>query len=94
VQAIAQLGALEFRGIVAQQKGNVVKDRFYSVGDVTSQPIDRESRDLDYEAGRFFFAIDPRALPGYPAIDGPRAESASPAADSGPQRDCACPPHV
>jgi len=69
VQAIAQLGALEFRGIVAQQKGNVVKDRFYSVGDVTSQPIDRESRDLDYEAGRFFFAIDPRALPGYPAID-------------------------
>jgi len=51
---------------VAQQKGNVVKDRFYSVGDVTSQPIDRESRDLDYEAGRFFFAIDPRALPATP----------------------------
>src|SRR6266487_706412 len=69
VQAIAQLGALEFRGILAQQKGNVVKDRFYSVGDVTSQPIDRESRDLAYEAGRFFFVIDPGALPNYPAID-------------------------
>src|SRR6266536_572885 len=69
IQAIAQVGPLEFRGILAQQKGNVVKDRFYSVGDVTSQPIDRESRDLDYEAGRFFFAIDPGALPGYPAID-------------------------
>ncbi|PYP40647.1 MAG: hypothetical protein DMD48_02840, partial [Gemmatimonadetes bacterium] len=69
VQAIAQLGALELRGILAQQKGNVVKDRFYSVGDVTSQPLDRESRDLDYEAGRFFFVIDPGALPGYPAID-------------------------
>src|SRR3989475_630693 len=69
VQAIAQVGPVEFRGIVAQQKGNIVKDRFYSVGDVTSQPLDREARDLDYEAGRFFFAIDPRALPGYPAID-------------------------
>ena len=69
VQAIAQVGPVEFRGILAQQKGNVVKDRFYSVGDVTSQPLDREARDLDYEPGRFFFVIDPAALPGYPAID-------------------------
>jgi hypothetical protein len=69
VQAVAQLGALELRGIFAQQKGNVVKDRFYTVGDVTSQPLDREARDLDYEPGRFFFAIDPAALPGYPAVD-------------------------
>jgi len=69
VQAIAQLGPVELRGILAQQKGNVVKDRFYSVGDVTRQPIDREARDLDYEPGRFFFVIDPAALPGYPAID-------------------------
>ena len=69
VQAIAQLGPVEFRGILAQQKGNVVKDRFYTVGEVTRQPIDREARDLDYEPGRFFFVIDPAALPGYPAID-------------------------
>src|SRR2546427_1188414 len=69
VQAIAQVGPVEFRAILAQQKGNVVKDRFYSVGDVTSQPLDREARDLDYESGRFFFVIDPAALPGYPAID-------------------------
>ena len=69
VQAIAQVGPLEFRGILAQQKGNVVKDRFYSIGDVTSQPLDREARDLDYESGRFFFVIDPAALPGFPAID-------------------------
>ncbi len=69
VQAIAQIGPLELRGIVAQQKGNIVKDRFYTVGDVTSQPLDREARDLDYEAGRFFFVIDPAALPGYPAVD-------------------------
>jgi len=69
VQAIAQLGPLEFRGILAQQKGNVVQDRFYTVGAVTSQPLDRQARDLDYETGRFFFVIDPAALPGYPAID-------------------------
>src|SRR5204862_3429016 len=67
IQAIAQVGPLELRGILAQQKGNIVKDRFYSVGDVTSQPLDREARDLDYESGRFFFAIDPSELPGYPA---------------------------
>jgi hypothetical protein len=69
VQAIAQVGPVEVRGIFAQQKGNVVKDRFYTVGEITSQPIDREARDLDYEPGRFFFVIDPVALPGYPAID-------------------------
>lgn len=69
VQAIAQLGPVEFRGIIAQQKGNIVKDRLYTVGDVTSQPLDRDARDLDYESGRFFFAIDPAALPRYPAID-------------------------
>ena len=69
VQAIAQVGPLEFRGIFAQQKGNMVKDRFYRVGETTSQPIDRDARDLDYEPGRFFFVIDPAALPGYPAID-------------------------
>jgi hypothetical protein len=69
VQAIAQLGPLELRGIYAQQKGNVVKDRVYSIGDVTTQPLDREVRDLDYEPGRFFFAIDPLGLPEYPAVD-------------------------
>jgi len=69
VQAIAQVGPLELRGIFAQQKGNVVKDRFYTVGEITSQPIDREARDLDYEPGRFFFVIDPAAVTGYPALD-------------------------
>src|SRR5438034_3115351 len=69
VQAVAQLGALEFRGIYAQQKGNVVRDRVYSVGETTTQPIARVARDLDYEAGRFFFAVDPALVPRYPAVD-------------------------
>ena len=69
VQAVGQIGPLELRGIYAQQKGNVVKDRFYTIGEVTSQPLDQELRDLDYEVGRFFFAADPAGLPGFPAID-------------------------
>ncbi|HXF96797.1 MAG TPA: cell surface protein SprA, partial [Gemmatimonadales bacterium] len=69
VQAVAQLGALELRGIYAQQKGNVVKDRIFTVGETTTQPTDRELRDLDYEQGRFFFAVDPAALPGFPEVD-------------------------
>ncbi len=69
VQAIGQLGPLELRGIFAQQKGNVIKDRLYTVGETTSQPLDRVARDLDYEAGRFFFAVDPALIPGYPAVD-------------------------
>ena len=69
VQAVAQVGPVEFRGIFAQQKGNVVKDRYYAVGETTIQPIDREARDLDYETGRFFFVIDPAAVAGYPALD-------------------------
>ncbi|HYR32579.1 MAG TPA: cell surface protein SprA, partial [Gemmatimonadales bacterium] len=69
VQAIGQLGPVEFRGIFAQQKGNVVRDRIYDVGQTTSQPLDRQARDLDYEAGRFFFAVDPSQIPGYPKVD-------------------------
>ncbi|HYL81415.1 MAG TPA: hypothetical protein VEU07_11415, partial [Candidatus Acidoferrum sp.] len=53
-QAVAQIGDLQLRGIYAQQKGTVVKDRTYSVGQVTNQSVSRDGRDLDYEAGRFF----------------------------------------
>jgi motility/secretion related protein SprA len=69
VQAVSQVGPLEVRGIYAQQKGNVVRDRTYNIGETTTEPIDRQFRDLDYEQGRFFFAIDPAAVPGYPAVD-------------------------
>ncbi|HKV70334.1 MAG TPA: cell surface protein SprA [Gemmatimonadales bacterium] len=68
-QAVAQVGDLQLRGIYAQQKGTVVKDRTYSVGDVTNQSVSRDGRDLDFEAGRFFFTVDPARIPGYPAVD-------------------------
>ena len=69
VQAEGQLGAFEIRGIMAQQKGSQLRTRVYTVGETTTQPVDRELRDLDYEAGRFFFAVNPALLPGYPDVD-------------------------
>ncbi|UCD23688.1 MAG: hypothetical protein JSW51_11720, partial [Gemmatimonadota bacterium] len=69
VQAEAQLGALNFRTIAAQQKGSAVRVREFTVGEAATQPVDFESRDLDFEAGRFFFVVNPVDLPGYPAID-------------------------
>ena len=68
-QAEGQIGAFEVRGILAQQKGSQLRTRVYTVGETTSQPVDRELRDLDYEAGRFFFSVNPLLLPGYPDID-------------------------
>ncbi len=69
VQLEGQLGALEFSGIYAQQRGNVVRDRVFTVGDATVQPVERELMDRDFEAARFFFVVDPATLPGYPAVD-------------------------
>lgn len=69
VQVQAQVGALHFKGIFAQQKGDLVRDRVFSIGEVTSQPVEREARDLDFEAGRFFAVLDPARFPDYPAVD-------------------------
>jgi len=69
VQAEAQLGPVQVSTIVAQQKGSAVRTRTFTIGDATTQPVDVEQRDLDFEAGRFFFVVDPTSLPGYPAVD-------------------------
>jgi hypothetical protein len=69
IQALAQAGPLEFRGVFAQQRGSSIRSRVFDIGDVATQPVDRESRDLDFEPGRFFFVVNPRNLPGYPAVD-------------------------
>jgi hypothetical protein len=68
-QAEGQLGPFELRGIMAQQKGSQLRTKVYTVGETTTLPVDRELRDLDYEAGRFFFTVDPQLLPGYPDVD-------------------------
>lgn len=69
VSARFQIGDLQLQALAASQKGSVVAERHYTIGATTSQPQDRQIRDLDYEAGRFFWVVDPARLPGYPAVD-------------------------
>ncbi len=69
VQAEAQVGPLNLRSIAAQQKGSAVRTRYFTVGDAATLPVDFEARDLDFEAGRFFFVVNPTALSDYPDID-------------------------
>lgn len=69
VRTEAQLGPVEFQSILAQQKGSSVRSRVFTVGDRTTQLVERQDRDVDFEDGRFFFVVDPRDLPGYPDVD-------------------------
>jgi cell surface protein SprA len=71
IQAIAQFGAVKFRAIAAQQKGNVVSNKVFTVGggSQTQSQVMRDIDDYQIEARRFFFLVDPRQLRGYPNID-------------------------
>ncbi|TFG51874.1 MAG: cell surface protein SprA, partial [Gemmatimonadales bacterium] len=69
VNASFELGPVQFQGLVATQKGSQIGERIYTVGATTVQPQDRQVRDIDYEAGRFYWVVDPRLIPGYPRID-------------------------
>jgi hypothetical protein len=69
VQAVAKIGDLRVRAIVAQQAGNVVRDRVFTVGSRTQQRVDRDIEDYQVEARRFFFTVDPRRFAGYPNVD-------------------------
>jgi hypothetical protein len=70
VNAKFEVGPFQFQTLAATQKGSQVANRVYTIGQTTSQPQDRQVRDLDFETGRFFWVVDPTtALPGYPAID-------------------------
>ena len=69
VMVEAQVGALDFSAIYAQQKGNVVRARTFAVGDQTVLPVDRLIADRDFEPQRFFFVVNPRLLAGYPDVD-------------------------
>jgi hypothetical protein len=69
LQAIARVGALRIRGIIAQQKGHVIRDRTFTIGDRTLKAIDRAIEDSQFEPRRFFFTVDPELLSGYPNVD-------------------------
>ncbi len=69
VNATFEIGALRLQALAATQKGSVVGERVFAVGATTSQPQDRQVRDLDFESGRFYWVVDPRAFTAYPAVD-------------------------
>jgi Motility related/secretion protein len=69
LQAIGKVGPMRFRTIVAQQKGNVSKDRVFTVGSHTVQAVDRDVEDYQVEPRRFFFTVDPHRFSDYPNID-------------------------
>ncbi|HEX6576452.1 MAG TPA: cell surface protein SprA, partial [Gemmatimonadaceae bacterium] len=70
LQAVAKLGPARVRGIVAQQKGNVIRDRIFTVGDRTLSAVDRRIEDHQFEPRRFFFTVNPRLFgSAYPNID-------------------------
>ncbi len=70
IQAVTKLGSMRLKTILAQQKGNIVRDRVFTVGDRTLQAIDRKIEDYQFEPRRFFFTVDPKLFGAvYPNID-------------------------
>ncbi len=70
IQALTKVGSMRLKTIMAQQKGNIVRDRVFTVGDRTLQAIDRKIEDYQFEPRRFFFTVNPRLFgSAYPNID-------------------------
>ncbi|MEA2705884.1 MAG: hypothetical protein QOH22_672, partial [Gemmatimonadaceae bacterium] len=70
IQSVMRIGSMRLKAILAQQKGNIVRDHVFTVGDRTLQAIDRKIEDYQFEPRRFFFTIDPRLLgSAYPNVD-------------------------
>ncbi|HMI49474.1 MAG TPA: hypothetical protein VK481_12425, partial [Gemmatimonadaceae bacterium] len=70
IQAVTKIGSMRLKTILAQQKGNIVRDRVFTVGDRTLQAIDRKIEDYQFESRRFFFTVDPRLFgAAYPNVD-------------------------
>jgi len=70
VQAVGRAGPMRFAAIAAQQKGNIVGDVEFIVGDRTVQRQTRDIEDYQIEPRRFFFTVDPlRFGAAFPNID-------------------------
>src|SRR6185503_20247027 len=70
IQAITKVGPARVRTILAQQKGNIVSDRVFTVGSQTLQAVDRRIEDHQFEPRRFFFTVSPKLFgSAYPNID-------------------------
>ena len=69
VNAVFEFGSFTLQGMMATQEGSVIGQRVFTIGGTTSEPQNRLVRDLDFESGRFFWAVDPVTLPNYPFVD-------------------------
>lgn len=70
VQATGRAGPWTVQAIAAQQRGNVVAERRFTVGERSLQQAEREIEDYEIEPRRFFFTVDPATLgAAYPNID-------------------------
>jgi cell surface protein SprA len=70
IQAVGRAGPMRFAAIAAQQKGNVVGDVEFIVGDRTVRRQTRDIEDYQIEPRRFFFTVDPlRVGAAYPNVD-------------------------
>ncbi len=69
LNATLEFGPFTIQAMMATQEGSVVGQRVYTVGATTSEPQDRLVRDVDFESGRFFWAVDPAPLPNFPFVD-------------------------
>ena len=69
VNAIFDFGPIQLQTLAATQKGSVMAERTFTIGQTTSQAQDRQARDLDFESGRFYWVVDPDSVPGTPAVD-------------------------
>jgi hypothetical protein len=70
VQASGKLAGMSYSAIAAQQKGNVIRDLVFTMGDRTVKGLDHEIEDYQIEPRRFFFTVDPQRFgTRYPNVD-------------------------
>ncbi len=74
-RADARLGPMTFRGVLAEQQGNVLERNLTldvgGPGGESSIVQDFETAldDTGYQSGQFFFLVDPKQIQGFPFID-------------------------
>jgi hypothetical protein len=72
-QAEGQVGAVDFQGVWAQQRGDLNTRVFQLTGLGDQRGFVQEDTltldDADYVRGQFFFLVDPTVIDGYPHVD-------------------------
>ena len=87
-QAEGQVGAVDFQGVWAQQRGDLNTRVFQLTGLGDQRGFVQEDTltldDADYVRGQFFFLVDPTVIEGYPHVDALELDPASAPASVAP----------